>query len=659
MMRIYKTETIGFCYGVARAVGMAEKIASEHRKGRVYTWGELIHNGSITEGLRRKGVFVTEDISVVRPGDTVIIRAHGIPDSMETALRATGAEVVDMTCPKVERIHGIAKNCDRLIVAGDPIHPEVIGIVGSCRGKAEVVSSPEQLAEVLSGTDNDPVTLISQTTFSVETWRRMCRIAEGFPGVRVIDTICPSTEKRQSEVEKLSREVDFFVIVGGKNSSNTKKLYQTALRNCPAILIESATGLPPDINKYKKIGLSSGASTPADMTEEVIYTMTNEIDNKIMTEEDIDFAAAVESMKPIRNGQRVKGIVSAVNGTEVQVDLGVKYTGIIPVAEFANDDKPVAVGDEVEAFVVKVTDTEGTALLSKKNLDSAKGLEKISAAFESGEVLTGKVTEIVKGGVVVNYSSVRVFIPASQATLRRDSDLEQLKDQTVNFRIIEVEGLNSKRKRIIGSIKSVLKEEKQKQADEVWATLETGKVYEGTVRSILPFGAFVDIGGVDGLVHITDMTWKRIHNPKEVVEVGDKVKVEVKSLDLEKRRISLTMKNESEDPWKILAATHQVGDEMEVEVLKVMPYGAFVSVIPDIDGLVHISQISNKRIAKVSDALTVGQKVMAKIIEIDYDAKKVSLSIKAVGEIMPDDYVSAPEAETEASAEAVEETPAE
>ncbi len=651
-MQIIKTDTIGFCYGVARAVRETEKTATQPHTGRIFTWGELIHNASINESLRRKGVTATENISEISPADTVIIRTHGVSRKVQAELEKSGATVIDMTCPNVKRIHSVASESGNLIIAGDALHPEVLGIVGSHEGKCSVVSDPESLNDVLQELHGDSVTFVSQTTFSVKLWTEMCAVAEKYPNVRIIDTICRSTEKRQQEVEELSKKVDFFIIVGGKNSSNTKKLYETALKNCPAIHIQSANGLPPDINKYEKIGLSSGASTPEDMTEEVIITMTNEIDNKNFLEEDIDFAAALENtLRPVRNGQRVKGIVSAVNGTEVQVDLGVKYTGIIPAAEFANDEKAVAVGDEVEAFVVKVNDSEGTALLSKKNLDSAKGLEKITAAFENAEILTGKVTEVVKGGVVVNYSSVRVFVPASQASLRRDTDLEELKDQTVRFRIIEVDGVNSKRKRIIGSIRSVLKEEKQKLTDEAWASLEVGKTYEGTVRSIMPFGAFVDIGGVDGLVHISDMTWKRIRNPKELVNIGDKVTVVVKALDAEKKRISLTMKNEAEDPWKVLSETHEVGDELEVEVLKLMPYGAFVSVIPEIDGLVHISQISNKHIAKVSDALTVGQKVKAKIIEIDYEAKRVSLSIKAVGEVLPEDYVAEPAATEEAAAE--------
>jgi len=360
--------------------------------------------------------------------------------------------------------------------------------------------------------------------------------------------------------------------------------------------------------------------------------MISEIDNKDVIEQDVDFLEALEeSLKTIRNGQRVKGIISAINGTEVQVDLGVKYSGIIPTAEFADDEAP-KIGDEIESFVVKVTDSEGTAQLSKKHLDMAKGLEKINEAYAQKTVLTGKVSEIVKGGLIISIYGARVFVPASQATLKKDEELEPLKNTEVKFRIIEVEEGNGRRKRIIGSIRSVLREERQAELENFWNSLEEGKKYDGVVKSITSFGAFVDIGGVDGLVHITDMTWTRVKNPAELVSVGEKVSVIVKSFDKEKKRISLTMKNPDENPWDILKANYNVDDVVEVSVVKLMTYGAFVNVIPGIDGLVHISQISKERLAKVSDALTVGQKVNAKITEIDFEAQKINLSIRAAAE---------------------------
>ena len=421
-----------------------------------------------------------------------------------------------------------------------------------------------------------------------------------------------------------------MIIVGGKNSSNTKKLYQIASQNCDAVHIENFTQLPTYLGKYKKIGLSAGASTHRSAIEEVIINMVNENDEKVLTEDGEDFASLVEaSLRPMKNGQKVTGTVTAVNGTEVQVDLCAKHSGFIPAEEFEHDDKPVAVGDEVEAVVVKVNDAEGTVLLSKAKLDAEKGRARIAELKESGEIVTGKVIQVVKGGLVVLVNKVRVFVPASLATLRRTEDLTPFNGTNVKLRIIEVEE-NGRRSRIIGSIKSVLKEEKEAAQKEVWDNIEVGKRYTGTVKSLTTFGAFVDIGGVDGLVHITDLSWGRIKHPSEVVKVGDVIEVEVKSFNPETKKVSLTYKKTEDDPWVILPKKYQVGDVVEVKVLKFMPYGAFVSVIPGIDGLIHISQIANHRVENVSDVLQIGQTVNAQITEINYETKKVSLSIKAL-----------------------------
>lgn len=358
--------------------------------------------------------------------------------------------------------------------------------------------------------------------------------------------------------------------------------------------------------------------------------MVNENDEKVLTEDGEDFASLVEaSLRPMKNGQKVTGTVTAVNGTEVQVDLCAKHSGFIPAEEFEHDDKPVAVGDEVEAVVVKVNDAEGTVLLSKAKLDAEKGRARIAELKESGEIVTGKVIQVVKGGLVVLVNKVRVFVPASLATLRRTEDLTPFNGTNVKLRIIEVEE-NGRRSRIIGSIKSVLKEEKEAAQKEVWDNIEVGKRYTGTVKSLTTFGAFVDIGGVDGLVHITDLSWGRIKHPSEVVKVGDVIEVEVKSFNPETKKVSLTYKKTEDDPWVILPKKYHVGDVVEVKVLKFMPYGAFVSVIPGIDGLIHISQIANHRVENVSDVLQIGQTVNAQITEINYETKKVSLSIKAL-----------------------------
>jgi len=634
-MKIYKTDTIGFCFGVKRAYEETVKLLDTSIEP-IYIYGELIHNSDILNELSQKGAVTVQNTDDIPDGSTVIIRAHGVPTAIIDELNAKNNKVIDLTCPKVSKIHKIAFSSDNLIVAGNINHPEVIGIIGDAKNKTYVIKDCEEFCEFLSDIDSHKkYTLVAQTTFLTSEWLRIIKEARKYGNIEIINTICNSTEIRQNEVGELSKKVDLFVIVGSEMSSNTKKLHDIATKNCKTIYHGELNQLSNGIGIYEKIGLSSGASTPESAVEEVINNMNTEKGNKnLIEEEDVNFLDVIEeSIRTIRNGQKVTGIVSAINGTEVQVDLGVKHAGFIPAAEFEGDDKPLAIGDEIEAFVVKVNDAEGTALLSKKNLDIAAGFEKVSAAKESGSIVKGKVIEAVKGGLVLLVNKIRVFVPASQASLRRDANLEEFVGKEVNLRILEVEDDKSgKRKRIIGSIRSVLREEKQKASDALWGDIAVGNKYEGTVKSLTDFGAFVDIGGADGLVHVTDMSWEKINKPADLLKIGQKVDVTVKAINAETKKISLTMKNEDENPWKIIVNQLKVGDVIDSTVLKVMPYGAFVTVIKGIDGLVHISQIATKRIAKVSDVLEAGQQIRAKITELDPEKKRVSLSIRALEE---------------------------
>lgn len=643
-MELVVSKYLGYCFGVNRAIETLFRTIDEHPDRTYYTYGPIIHNKRITDQLAQRGVAVIDDINDAVPGSLVFIRTHGVSGSVMQALTDRGVEYVDLTCPFVQKIHNVAKASDRLLMIGDVRHPEVVGILGDAKGEYRVADNLTSLKALLSEDPSVSYTIVVQTTFNMELWLTMknymnsFRIIDGknvdqdgvpVSPVQICDTICHSTYDRQKEVEAMGKSCDYIVVIGDKHSSNTKKLYEIAKTYCSACYIEDVTELPNFLSRYKKIGLSTGASTPGSTIEEVINNMINE--NNVNTmEEDIDFAAALEaSLQVARVGQRVSGTVGVVGTNEVQVELGGKHTGFIPASEFSEEElAALKAGDEVEAFVMKVNDVEGTVLLSKKKLDSIKGFEKLESAKENNEILTGKVAEVVKGGLVVFVNAVRVFVPASLASLRKDTDLETMKDQEVRLRIIELENAG-RRKRIIGSIKSVLKEEKDAAQAKIWDSIEVGKKYDGVVKSLASFGAFVDIGGVDGLVHITDLAWTKIKHPSEIVKEGDNIEVEVKAFDPETRKISLTFKKANEDPWAILPEKYEVGDVIPVTVLKLMPYGAFVSVIPGIDGLVHISQIANHHVEKVGDALKVGDAVDAKIIEINYETKKISLSIKA------------------------------
>lgn len=627
------TEAIGFCFGVKRAMDRLLYEIGKHEDTPIYTYGEIVHNPVVNKNLADNNVKICENADDIPRGSKVFIRAHGLPRKTVEKLKNSDFELIDMTCPKVCYIHKIVSAHDSVIITGDERHPEVEGIVGHCAGDCYVVKNIEELRYAVSYI-KVPTVMVSQTTFNKSLWDSMTEAVSDNPLITVKNTICDATEIRQRQVRELAKQSDFFIVIGGKNSSNTNKLYEIASRYCETIKIERKEDMPK-LFGFKKIGLSSGASTPAETIEEVINYMAND-NEKVLNEvsdanggdEIFDFAQALEdSLMFIHNGQRVSGTVSAISGTEVQVELGGKHSGFIPVSEFDNDENPVKVGDTIEAIVVKVNDSEGTALLSKKKIDAAKNFEKIQAAMDNNETLTGRVKEAVKGGIIVNYLGVRVFIPASHVSLRRNADLEKYVGEDVDFRIIST--TDGKRRKIVGSIRVLMAEEKEKLSEELWNSIEIGKEYEGTVVSVTNFGAFVNIGGADGLLHITDIAWGRVKSVTDFVNVGDKVNVKIKTFDPETKKISLTMKNPEEDPWELIKK-YNVGDVVTVKVLKIMPYGAFVSVIPGIDGLIHISQLSNRRVENVADILSVNQEVDAKITEIDYEAKKVSLSVKAL-----------------------------
>ena len=355
-----------------------------------------------------------------------------------------------------------------------------------------------------------------------------------------------------------------------------------------------------------------------------------------------------DSFKTILTGDTVTGVILMVSQSEITVDLGCKVTGIIPYSEITDTPnvdlttmyKP---GDEIEAFVIRVSDVDGMATLSKKKIDAKKNLQSVIDAKESNTTLEGRVVEAVKGGVIVSTNLVRVFVPASQTGVPKDGDIKSIVGQTVNFKVIETD---IARRRVVGSIRAAAYEERKAIEDAFWASIEVGKTYEGKVVRLATYGAFVLLdNAVQGMVHNSELSWRRIKNPSEVVSEGDIIKVYVKSIDTEKRHISLGYKTEDTNPWKILHDKYAVGDTASVKITAVLDnLGAFAEVVPGQDGLIHISQISKERVEKTSDKLKVGDVVDAKITAIDEENKKISLSMRALIE----------DAEKEASAEADE-----
>lgn len=661
MREIILAESAGFCFGVRRSVEMAEKLIGE--QGSCSSLGQLIHNEDVVNRLKDMGLRVINSPEEAEVGEHVLIRAHGVAREVYERLAQRGAVVTDASCPKVKAIHTIVSRAGAngrfVIIIGMREHPEVEAICGWC-GEHEVFENADELDSWLSENETvwtKPITVVVQTTQTRNNFNECCNIIKKrCTNAEISDTICLATFTRQEEAAKLAAQCDAMVVIGGKHSANSVHLAQICSEHCGNVqFIERLDELDLDrLEAADTVGLTAGASTPAWIIKEVRNKMSDEIkveETKLENEKSFD-EMLEETLKTIYNGDKVTGTVVAITGTEISVDLGTKYSGFIPTSEFTDDgikvEDVVKVGDPIEAVVVRVNDVEGTAQLSKKRLDAAKSWNDVEAAVDDGTVLEGVVTEENKGGVVVNVKGVRVFVPASQTDLPREADLAQLLKKTVRLKITEV---NKARKRVVGSIRRVAQAERRERTEAIWNEIEIGKKYHGVVKSLTSYGAFVDIGGIDGMVHVSELSWGRIHQPSEVLSVGDEVEVYVINFDKEKRKISLGYKDPEANPWTVFTRKYSVGDVASVKVVKLMPFGAFAEVVDGVDGLIHISQIANRRIGKPEDVLSVGDEVEAKITAIDEDKHKISLSIRALSEPAP--------AAVKAEEEEVEDEPAE
>lgn len=649
-------KSAGFCFGVKRAIDIATDTA-ESSSNDIYTLGPLIHNDQVVNKLKEFGVNEINEISDIPQDAEVIIRTHGVSNKVYNELKSRNIDYIDATCPFVKKIHRIVyghyNKGYQIIIVGDTEHPEVMGINGWCKDSAIIINSPEQFANIST---LEKACLVAQTTFSLEMWEKIKKIAKNScKEVLIFDTICSATEERQNEAKIIASNVDAMLVIGGRHSSNTKKLVDICRAVCPETYhIETLSELPPAVLHKCIIGVTAGASTPEWIIKEVISKMSEE--KVIENTNELSFAEELEkSLVTLKTGDIVKGTVIGITATEVYVNLGAKSDGVIPVGELSDDpavlpEDIVKVGEEIDVFIVRVNDVEGTVLLSKKKIESIAGWKKIEGALESQEIITGKVVEAVNGGIIVLSNGVRVFVPASQASAKYIQDLNVLVGNDVSFRIID---LNPRKRKIVGSIKSVASEVLKQNLESFWTTAEIGKEYDGVVKSLTDFGAFVDIGGVDGLVHISELSWSRIKHPSEVINVGDTLKVNIIGLDKEKNKISLGYKKQTDNPWNIAEEKIHIGDVVTVKIVRLVPFGAFAEILPSVDGLIHISQISTERVEKPASVLSIGQEVQAKVTEFDLEKRKISLSIRALIE----DTQEAVQVEAE-TVEAIE-TPAE
>lgn len=698
-MNIKVAKTAGFCFGVDRAVSLVYKMVSEGKK--VCTLGPIIHNPQLVEDLIQKGVIIVDSLDQIPEGYTVVVRTHGVSKKEMDTVRSRKTPYCDATCPFVSKIHKIVYDrCGEtgaVLIAGDEMHPEVEGIRGYCRGESYVFKNAEELEKIIEAhrlAGKNPLICVSQTTFSVKEWNLCVEILKKLCTNAVIfDTICSATSERQSEAVLLSKNSDAMIVIGGRHSSNTTKLSKVSSENCDTFLIETADELYDiDFSAYETVGVTAGASTPAGIIKEVLQTMSEIKETNIEKEVETTASAVAEtaesatkaaepaveasaggemsfaelleeSFKTFNTDQRVKGTVVRITPTEIQVDVGGrKQAGFVSLDELTSNPNEkaediVSIGDVLDLIIMKTNDQDGTIMLSKRRFDAIKGWDDIVAAKENDEILEGVVISVVRGGVLVSTKGVRVFVPASLATANRGDSLDALVNTTVRFKIIEI---NESRRRAVASIKAVLREENKELQEKFWADVEEGQKFTGVVKSLTSYGAFVDIGGVDGMIHISELAWKRVKHPSEIVKVGDTVEVFIKALDRENKKISLGYKKTEDNPWEILKEKYPVDTVVTAKIVGITTFGAFANIIPGIDGLIHISQIANQHVKNPADLLKVGQEVEAKITEIDFDKKRVSLSMRALlGD--EEEYAEASAEEIAAPAEetAVQEAPVE
>lgn len=631
-MKIILANSAGFCFGVENAI---KKVYGNLDTKKLVTYGPIIHNKNVINDLKSKGVNAIDDLNLVT-NETVVIRSHGVAPSIYEAMEQNGINYLDATCPYVKKIHHKVR--DRynmgynIIIIGDELHPEIIGINGYAKNKGIIVQSVETVKKINLDI-NKKYAVVVQTTLQKSVFEDIIniikeRFKDKVENVEIFNTICNATTTRQLEAEKLSKDVDIMLVIGDKKSSNTSKLYSICKSNCKkTYLIESISEIELNIfSTNDRIGITAGASTPPAIIKEAVYTMTElDKENNQTFEEMLN-----SSFITLHTGDVVKGSVIQVINGEISVNLGYKSDGVISRGEFSDDPnidpstlyKP---GDEIEVYVLRVNDGDGNVFLSKKRIEAQKGILEIEEAFKSKEIVTGKVIDTVKGGLIALIKGTRVFVPSSQISSRFVDDLSKFKGQELDFRIIE---FDREKRRMVAGRKDLAIIEENKKKEKIFATLEVGQKVEGVVSRVVDFGVFIDLGGIDGLIHISELSWSRVKKTSSLFSVGDKVTAVVLNIDKEKGKVSLSIKNLEGNPWDNIEQKYEIGQIVEGKVVRMVQFGAFIELENGVDGLVHISQISPKHVLKPDDELKVGQIIKVKIIDIDKESKKISLSKK-------------------------------
>lgn len=645
MREVILAKTAGFCFGVKRAVDTVyEQVEHCGENTSVFTYGPIIHNEEVVKDLESRGVVILDDTDGPEALKTlarddgqagtakkskVVIRSHGVGEAVYRALEAAGAEIIDATCPFVKKIHRIVREesekGNTVVIVGDEHHPEVCGIKGWCKNTPIIINSLEDAEKCLHKLKNN-VVLVSQTTFNGIKFKELVEfLRKKYYNVLVYNTICNATEERQKEARQLASEVDTMIVIGGKNSSNTQKLYEISSKVCKnTYYIQTLVDLDLTvIESAERVGITAGASTPNQIIKEVHGSMSELSFEELLKQSE-------ESESKIKPGSVVEGKIIGVKPDEIIVDIQYKADGIITRNEYSNTPNldlttVVNVGDPITVKVIKTNDGEGQVLLSYKRVAAEKSYAMLEEAFENETVLKAKVTQVLEGGLSVTIDECKVFIPASLVSDTYEKNLEKFMDQEIEFVITE---FNPKKRRIIGNRKKLVVAQKAELAKKLFESIHVGDVVEGTVKNVTPFGAFIDLGGADGLLHISEMSWGRIDDPKSVLKVGDTVKTFIKDINGEK--IALSLKFEDQNPWMKAAEKYAIGTVVTGRVARMTAFGAFVELEPGVDALLHVSQISNEHVEKPEDVFKIGQEITAKVVDFKQDDKKISLSIKAM-----------------------------
>ncbi|HHT88823.1 MAG TPA: bifunctional 4-hydroxy-3-methylbut-2-enyl diphosphate reductase/30S ribosomal protein S1 [Clostridiales bacterium] len=637
-MNIKVAASAGFCFGVQRAVNVVNE--EINNGGVIYTYGSIIHNEMVVEDFNKKGVRVIESPEELNgmPKGTIVIRSHGVSKKTIDELTSYGHKIVDATCPFVKKIHNTVSryNDHHIIIIGDRKHPEVVGITGWCNNdNFSVIENIEEANQFDLPLDTK-LCIVAQTTFNYNRFQELVEIIskKGYD-IFVLNTICNATQSRQSEAYELAKQSDAMIVIGSKKSSNTRKLYEICKNECEnTYYIQEPDDLDLSIFKSSwNVGITAGASTPHNIIKEVLTVMTEKSFEQLLEEENV---------VKISNGDVVEGIVLGVKEDEIILNIGYKSEGIITRNEYTNTPNldlttVVKPGDKMQAKILKVNDGEGQVLLTYKRLAAERGNKRLEEAYNNQEVLTAKVAAVLNGGLSVIIDEARVFIPASLISDTYEKDLSKYDGQEISFVITE---FNPKKRRVIGDRRKLIVAEKEAQKKELFERIEVGMTVEGTVKNITDFGVFIDLGGADGLLHISEMSWGRVDNPRKMFKVGDTVKTFIK--DIQGEKIALSLKFEDQNPWLQAEEKYANGTVVVGKVARMTDFGAFIELEPGIDALLHVSQISKEHVDKPSSVLTIGQEITSKVVEFNKEDRKISLSIKAME--LPEEK-SEPEAE--------------